>query len=223
LRVFFLCLSICTGALSSGPLAASVCDDAINVAARETGVPQTILQAVALAETGRQNSGQMKPWPWAINVSGRSHWFETEAVAKDFLRTSFPSGRPSVDIGCFQLNARWHGAAFPSLEAMLSPTENAFYAASFLSKLFEETGDWRSAVGKYHSRQSDLAAGYIAKVEALYQEHLAAGPVSASEDVKSRPDSNVPKVSRPQFSLRGASGPILTTYNAGRFTLGASK
>ena len=56
-----------------------------------------------------------------------------------------------------QINYRWHGHAFPSLEAMFDPEWTATYAAQFLRTLYEERGDWSAAAGAYHSLTPELA------------------------------------------------------------------
>jgi hypothetical protein len=222
LRLLSFCLCLWGVGVAVPSQASGPCDDAIRTAARITGVPLQILQAVALTETGRERSGQMMPWPWVFNLSGRAYWFDTEAEAKQFLRVSLPAERPSIDIGCFQINAKWHGGAFPSLEAMLSPPENAVYAASFLSELYLETGDWRTAVGKFHSRQSDLGASYIARVEGIFETYLAADakPAQPIEIVPNVGDTTVPQLRHSAFSLRAARGPIVLRSGHGRFLPG---
>ena len=52
-----------------------------------------------------------------------------------------PTGRTSFDVGCVQINYRWHGHAFPSLEDMFDPEWTATYAAQFLRTLYEERGE----------------------------------------------------------------------------------
>lgn len=42
------------------------------VVAKAANVPADILYAVALAESGRSYKGVLLPWPWTLNVEGRS-------------------------------------------------------------------------------------------------------------------------------------------------------
>lgn len=49
-------------------------------------------------------------------------------------------GAGNLDIGCFQLNYRWHGAAFASLADMFDPDRNATYAADYLASHYQRTG-----------------------------------------------------------------------------------
>ncbi|MGC3939863.1 transglycosylase SLT domain-containing protein [Roseobacter sp. EG26] len=138
----------------------NLCDQAAAIAAEEVGVPLEILRAISRTETGRTTNGRFEPWPWAINVEGKGLWLTTEVAAVDFTRNHLSSGKENIDIGCFQLNYRWHGDAFASISEMFDPVRNAQYAANFLSDLFAEKGDWVSAAGAYHSRTQEHATRY---------------------------------------------------------------
>ena len=139
---------------------AALCEAAARSAAAQTGVPLEVLQAIALTETGRRSGGAVRPWPWAVNLEGAGHWFSSNDEAVAFARTAAGSGATSFDVGCFQINFRWHGVNFPSIEAMFQPEDNALYAARFLQALHDETGDWSLAAGAYHSRAPTRAAAY---------------------------------------------------------------
>ena len=116
--------------------------------ARRGGVPAEVLHAVALTETGRNSNGRMRPYPWAINREGKGHWFKTREEALAFAQGSLAEGRPTFDVGCVQINYRWHGHAFPSLDDMFDPEWTATYAAQFLRTLYEERGSWSEAAGR---------------------------------------------------------------------------
>lgn len=139
---------------------AALCEQAIVNGARRGGIPPEVLHAVALTETGRNQNGKMRPWPWAINREGKGFWFKNQEEALAFARESLAEGRESFDVGCVQINYRWHGHAFPSLEQMFDPEYTATYAAQFLRNLYEERGSWSEAAGAYHSLTPDKAAIY---------------------------------------------------------------
>lgn len=151
--------------LSAAPALArpDLCEAAATRAARETGVPAEVLHAIALTETGRRVNGALRPWPWAANTEGRGHWFASREALAGFLRETLARGQRSIDLGCFQINLRWHGAQFPTPEALLDPLTGARYAARFLSELHAELGDWEAAAGAYHSRSPQLARHYRAR------------------------------------------------------------
>lgn len=144
-----------------------ICDRAALVASRELGVPLDLLRAISLTETATIKNGRSRPWPWTVNMEGEGYWFPSRQEAYDFTKMHRLSGATSFDVGCFQINYRWHKAAFASLDAMFDPLENAKYAAEFLKSLHEELGDWTSAVGAYHSRTPKYAKKYIARFQRM--------------------------------------------------------
>ena len=147
----------------AAPDEATRCDAAAYHAAQAAGVPVDVMQALTLTETGRTAEGRLRPWPWAVNIEGQEHWFATRAEALTFAKARLAEGRRSFDLGCFQINYRWHGVHFASVEQMVDPQINAAYAARFLRELYAEFGDWRLAAGAYHSRTPSLATRYAAR------------------------------------------------------------
>lgn len=146
---------------------AALCERAILNGARRGGVPPEVLYAVALTETGRKSGGRIRPYPWAINREGQGYWFATREEALAFAEQSLRDGRKSFDVGCVQINYRWHGQAFPSLNDMFDPEWTATYAAQFLRTLYEERGDWSAAAGAYHSLSPDKAGIYRERFDRL--------------------------------------------------------
>ena len=142
------------------------CDVAAAQAARQTGTPIEVLRAIGRVESGRTTDAGFHPWPWTVNVEGRGRWFESRLAALSYLRQRQADGSRSFDVGCFQINYRWHGDAFSNLDAMFEPMENALYAATFLGDLYQEFGDWPKAIGAYHSRTEIHATRYTALVVA---------------------------------------------------------
>jgi len=112
---------LAAGLLAAGPASAAapadLCRRAAVEAADRHGVPREIMLAITLTETRRRGD----PWPWTLNVEGRGHWFEARADALAHARGALAAGRRSVDVGCFQINTRWHGHNFASLEEMIAP------------------------------------------------------------------------------------------------------
>jgi hypothetical protein len=145
----------------------AVCDTAARAAASESGVPLDILLAITRAETGRRSNGVFRPWPWAINDEGQGYWFATQDEALKAASDRYAAGDNNFDIGCFQINTYYHGEAFASLADMLDPGQNARYAATFLTELQQETGDWNQAIAAYHSRTPELAGPYLDRVTSL--------------------------------------------------------
>ncbi len=102
-----------------------LCDQAARRAALSEGVPLDVLRAISRVETGRTVDGQFLPWPWTINVEGKGYWFTSESEAKTYVFKIFKAGARSFDVGCFQINYRWHGKGFRSIETMFDPDPNA--------------------------------------------------------------------------------------------------
>ncbi|GAB4390237.1 lytic transglycosylase domain-containing protein [Albidovulum sp.] len=157
--------------LPSGTRAAAapeqVCDAAAHVAAAGSGVPAAVLMAITRTETGRGRRGRLEPWPWTVNMEGRGIWFDDLAAARAYVLKAHERGARSFDIGCFQINYRWHGEAFRSIDEMFDPVVNARYAARFLRQLYAETGSWAKAAGAFHSRTPGYAQKYQARFERI--------------------------------------------------------
>lgn len=153
-----------------GPQAdAGVCIAAIRQAEAAHGIPTDLLLAIGLQEAGMSYKGSMTIWPWSLNVEGRGVRFDTRPDAEAYLAGELAQGRRSIDVGCLQINLRWHPDAFPSPAAGFDPARNADYAARFLRGLYLETGDWLEAAGHYHSATPHLKAIYLSGIE----RHLA--------------------------------------------------
>jgi hypothetical protein len=141
----------------------AVCDSATRTAAQEFGVPTKVMQAIARTESGVTMRGSFVPWPWTINVEGRGVRFNSKKDAFEFFTKARMEGSRNIDVGCFQVNHRWHGRKFASAQDMLEPIANARYAARFLKGLYQEFGDWTKAAGAYHSRNREFSDKYLAR------------------------------------------------------------
>ncbi|GGE47320.1 lytic transglycosylase [Primorskyibacter flagellatus] len=187
-----------------------ICDLAAARAAAEFAVPQDIMLAITRVETGRMSAAGRVPWPWTINLGGRGFWLRDEEEAATMIRDIAAAGRHDLDIGCFQINLRWHGDQFRDPRDILDPGRNARYAARFLRNLFREFGDWSRAAGAYHSRDPERARIYRAK---LRQELIAlsAMPKPPAKAVTARRANSYPfmKPSHPSDVARGSLVPII--------------
>jgi hypothetical protein len=171
----------------SGLLAAAVCLRLADAAALDPSdlclfhaqkieqlqnLPPGLLQAIALVESGHKLAWEYerRPWPWTVRAGGKGWLLPNEEAALGLIRHIQEEGSTSIDIGCMQINLRFHGHAFRSLREALDPASNIAYAASFLQKLMTETGSWRSAAGYYHSRDPKRAARYLEKVVSMWQD-----------------------------------------------------
>lgn len=152
------------------------------MAAGQFDIPTHLMQTLTIAETGRSQGAGLRPWPWTINHAGQGHWFDTAEAMQAFAQQLLTSGDRSFDVGCFQLNYRWHSSHFTSLAEMSAPESNANYAAYFLREKFSESGSWRTAVGAYHSQTEEYATAYLARFEAVFAQTSAHEPSAAVND-----------------------------------------
>ena len=157
---------------STYPDPQQVCDQVAQRAAQKTGVPLSVLQAITRTETGRKKDGIFGPWPWTVNMEGKGVWFDTLDEARAYVFRHFKRGARSFDVGCFQINYKWHHQAFSSIDEMFDPMANATYAAEFLKDLYAEHGSWTDAAGAYHSRTPKYANRY----KAIFEKHRNKAP-----------------------------------------------
>lgn len=151
----------------------AVCEQAAQMASQQSGVPVSVLKAISLNETGRKRDGAFRPWAWTVNMEGAGHWFDTRDEARAYVFKEFKRGARSFDVGCFQINYKWHHTAFSSIDEMFDPTANALYAAKFLTELYNEFGDWTKAAGAFHSRTPKHANSYSARFNKFRDKFLS--------------------------------------------------
>lgn len=207
--------------------AARLCEAEIARAAKRHGVPHRLLLAVALTESGRRVGDRRRPWPWTVNGAGEGRWLASPQAALALTTELSDRGIRSYDVGCMQVNQRWHGRAFASVAEMFDPAKNVDYAARFLKALAAETGDWIRAAGLYHSRTPKLAARYRNKVAAAYAKldaaDLAVAPApdeaaprpAAAERAPLMRDVALAQRAHKRFALVGATGPLLRAASGG--------
>jgi Transglycosylase SLT domain len=177
--------------------ASTLCLQAASNAARQTGVPYEVLLAISKVETGRDG----RPWPWTVNFGGDGKWFDSAADAEASVNEAVDQGATNVDLGCFQLNFRWHAEAFTSVSDMLDPDQNATYAANLLASHFARTGDWALAAAAYHSATPEYARIYQDKFETAY---------AGLEGIET------PRVSEPSVADAENRFPLLMAGDVGR-------
>jgi len=131
----------------------AICAELIWAAERSLDIPEHLMQAVGLIESGHWDKAKKRslPFPWTINAAGKDMVFKTKAQAIAAVRRLQRQGVKSIDVGCMQVNLAYHGHAFASLEEAFDPVINVAYAAHFLTLLYEDHGSWTKAVGAYHS------------------------------------------------------------------------
>jgi Transglycosylase SLT domain len=152
-----------------------LCIGPIRAAERAFDLPAGLLMAVALTETGRRVGDVLTPWPWSINAAGEGAWLEHRRAAIERTRALQASGVESIDVGCMQVNLKWHEAAFDSLESAFDPRTNVTYAARHLKELRARSRNWLEAAGHYHSADPAQARAYLARLNRNWSAVLDGG------------------------------------------------
>ena len=136
-------------AAASSPRAA--CLDAVRTAEAEHGLPEGLLVAIALNESGLH--------AYALSVRGRAHFPDTREEAERLYR----SARGPVMAGCVQVNAGVHarGADWP-----LDPHHAADWAGRFLRDAYARTGSWAETVRIWHGGRPGSATRLACRIRA---------------------------------------------------------
>lgn len=177
-RTLLLCAGVFAGSALQGAAQAAEplhndwykCDDTARRVEKQTGMPKLLLSAVSLTETGRPTPDRRRArsWPWTVWAAGQSMHFETKEAAIRAVKRLLRQGIRSIDVGCMQVNLKYHPHAFTSVEEAFDPPVNMNYAASFLSRLKRRHGDWESAIRYYHSGTTRLNTKYHSKAIRLW-------------------------------------------------------
>lgn len=117
------------------------------------GIPPGLMVAIALSESGLHAH--------ALNIGGRAHFPEQAATARALLARA-PAGA-SVMAGCVQVNARVHarGSDWP-----LDPRRSADWGAGMLRRFHIDTGDWTTALMRWHGGSPAGSRRVVCRVRA---------------------------------------------------------
>lgn len=227
---FFFSPFIAAAFALASPATASIdCEALAAKAGEDAGIPEHLLPAIARAESGKsQGKLGVRAWPWTLNEEGKGQYFRTKAEALSHLKDAIRRGVKNIDVGCMQVNYRWHGGEFESVEQMLDPVHNTRYAARFLTQLRKNTNDWMTAATHYHSKTPRHAKRYgkvlkkiIAKVPGtltIAQAQLADGVIQEA------PKDNTQKARQfafANFSNLGQTDTSRTIYETNLVPRGA--
>ncbi|GAB6053463.1 hypothetical protein JCM17960_22830 [Magnetospira thiophila] len=200
MRLFLLLVGILTlfPVLFSGAWAApsawesnanwQVCARQTAARERQDGVPEHLLTAISLVESGRSrdNGTATTAWPWTINAAGKGYFLPSKAAAIAKVRALREEGIESIDVGCMQVNLMYHSEAFKSLEEAFDPAANVAYAAKFLGQLKDRSQSWVEAAGDYHSARWQRGTPYRTKVLETWND-LHGGEQGVTETVMALP------------------------------------
>lgn len=160
----------------------AVCERATARWERISNVPDKLLQAISLAESGRWSKShrRVRAWPWTVTSGGPGSYFATKAEAMNEVKRLQATGVTNIDVGCMQVNLHFHGHNFDTAAEAMDPDINVAYAAQFLTALKDSAASWNEAAGYYHSRTPERTAYYRGKVEKFWAT-LNGDPAGESE------------------------------------------
>ncbi|WP_426956785.1 transglycosylase SLT domain-containing protein [Muricoccus radiodurans] len=120
-----------------GGEARAACLAATRQAERAHRIPEGLMVAIALAESGLH--------AYAMNIGGRSLFPDTPEEARR-LYAAAPRGAYLM-AGCVQVNARVHAR---NSDWPLDPMRSADWGAAYLRSHYQRTGDWAEAVRRWN-------------------------------------------------------------------------
>lgn len=191
------------------------CGDAVVEAEQLYGVPSGLLQAIALAESGRwdRQSKATAAWPWTVTSGADSFFAPDKDAAIATVERLRREGRRNIDVGCMQVNLMHHPDAFADLDSAFDPGSNASYGAKFLSSLREETRSWARAVERYHSADPERGRGYRDRVYDRWRS------VRTGDSSFAAAEPRAPVVHRPSAPAAVSSARSLFTSSTPRWRL----
>ncbi|NWF46096.1 lytic transglycosylase domain-containing protein [Hydrogenophaga sp. D2P1] len=130
-----------------------------------TKTPPEYLASVALQESGRGD----RYWPWVINWQGQGYFFADKKAAIDGAKRLIEHGHQSFDIGLMQVNWKWNGSRFESLESAFDPRINVQVADQIIQEHLAATGQMAEAIGRYHSKTPSKKTRYVAAVSRQFE------------------------------------------------------
>ena len=145
---------------------ASTCSQAAQSAELQHGLPAGLLAAIGNVESGG--------WRWSVNGNDGApgHKFASAEEALRYTDDLLSSGNRTIDVGCFQVDLRYHPEAFARWQDGFDGDQNASAAAGILAHLHEQTGDWSRAIALYHSADPQRGQSYLQSVIAAWDQHL---------------------------------------------------
>ena len=178
-----------------------LCDQSIEIVAQNSFVPREIIYKIARLESGRHVNGRHVSWPWSINNGGKGYFLKDSTTALSMLSSLVAQGKTNIDVGCMQLNIRWHAEFFDGLRQMMNPSDNVRYAVRYLEQLYKETGSWEKAVKFYHSRNAKFNSVYYAKYKKIKSPDVGTALTSLgpSQTTTSFQDSTIQSLSTSLF------------------------
>ena len=176
----------------------SLCNRYFSIYENKHHMPSNMLRAISVTESGKWINPIAKSiaWPWTINVGGKGYHYDSKIEAIQAVKKLMKKGRSSIDVGCMQINLKYHPEAFNNLEQAFEPKYNIEYAAEFLAKKYKQKRSWEAAIRHYHNANPIYSNKYIARVYKTWRIEDQAVNVALLDTpamnitVRQRPDLN---------------------------------
>lgn len=133
---------------------------------KKLGIKTNLLSAIALVESGKYDKDYPTgiSWPWTVTSGGSGTFYNSKQEAIAAVEKLKAEGVENIDVGCMQVNLKFHPDAFKNLDEAFDVRKNVAYAAKFLKENYERTGQWGLAAVQYHSKQEQKALKYEDKL-----------------------------------------------------------
>jgi hypothetical protein len=149
----------------------SRCNRYFSLYERKNHMPSNMLRAIAITESGRysKEAGRPLAWPWTINVHGKGYQYNSKDEVIAAVKQFQAAGKTSIDVGCMQINLKYHPDAFTNLEQAFEPRYNIAYAAKFLTDKYKTEGSWEAAISNYHNADDSIGGKYVSLVNKAWR------------------------------------------------------
>ena len=145
------------------------CENKIKSLELQTDIPKGLLLGIGKAEAIRKINNKYIIWPWTINHAGKSMFFDTKKQMRNYVFKNLKRNDFNIDVGCMQINIKWHKNNFKKISDMFEVNPNISYAASFLQQLKNKHGSWDKAIKHYHSSDPKKNKPYLIKVKSFWK------------------------------------------------------
>ena len=151
----------------------NLCLIAIKDVEENYNIKKDLLQTIASVESGRYISKVGKlPWPWTVQSNGKGKYYKTKEEAVNAVKNLQAQGITNIDVGCMQINLKYHGQSFSSIEEAFDPKNNVAYSAAFLQKLNKKNNNWQKSAMQYHSKNIRRGTNYKNKLVKHYAQYV---------------------------------------------------
>jgi len=146
-----------------------LCENTIESVELQTDIPKGLLLGIGKAEAIRKINNKYIIWPWTINHAGKSLFFDNKEQMKNYVFKNLKRKDFNIDVGCMQINIKWHKNNFKKISDMFEVNPNISYAASFIKQLKNKHGSWDKAIKHYHSSDPKKNNPYLIKVKSFWK------------------------------------------------------